>query len=199
MNKKFIVRLSDEERRICQEVVKKLKGSSQKVRRAQILLRADAAGPNWTDKKIAEAFNCRVQTIENLRKRINFCYTPKHGSWLNVAECELSCLTRQCLRDRLIGELIELLQEITAWSDKTNAKQRGIDWQFRIEVRRDFEINRRFSHRFLAFHDIVGANKNTIGVKQFWEELQGNKLEIKRPHREINLGVPTMGIGIWWE
>jgi Homeodomain-like domain len=70
MNKKFIVRLSDEERRICQEVVKKLKGSSQKVRRAQIMLKADAAGPQWTDTRIAEAFNCRVQTIENLRKRL---------------------------------------------------------------------------------------------------------------------------------
>ena len=70
MNKKFIVRLSDEERAICQEVVKKLKGSSEKVRRAQILLKADAEGPGWTDGRIAEAFNCRVQTIENLRKRL---------------------------------------------------------------------------------------------------------------------------------
>jgi transposase len=70
MNKKFVVRLSDGERGICQEVVKKLKGSSQKVRRAQILLKADADGPGWTDSKIAEAFNCRVQTIENLRKRL---------------------------------------------------------------------------------------------------------------------------------
>jgi Homeodomain-like domain len=70
MNKKFIVRLSDEERGICQEVIKKLKGSSQKVRRAQILLKADAYGPGWIDSRIAEAFNCRVQTIENLRKRL---------------------------------------------------------------------------------------------------------------------------------
>src|SRR5438128_6824214 len=70
MNKKFIVRLTDEERGICQEVVKKLKGSSQKVRRAQILLKADADGPGWSDSRIAEAFNCRVQTIENLRKRL---------------------------------------------------------------------------------------------------------------------------------
>jgi len=70
MNKKFIVRLSDEERAVCQEVVKKLKGSSQKVRRAQILLKADADGPAWIDGRIAEAFNCRVQTIENLRKRL---------------------------------------------------------------------------------------------------------------------------------
>ena len=66
-------------------------------------------------------------------KRIEFCYTPKHGSWLNVAECELSCLTSQCMRDRRIGELVELQLEIAAWSDRTNAKQRGVDWQFRIE------------------------------------------------------------------
>src|SRR5215813_4001722 len=70
MNKKFIVRLSNEERAACQEVIKKLKGSSQKVRRAQILLKADADGPGWTDARIAEAFSCRVQTIENLRKRL---------------------------------------------------------------------------------------------------------------------------------
>ena len=65
--------------------------------------------------------------------RIRFCYTPKHGSWLNVAECELSCLTSQCMTGRRIGVLTELQREIAAWSDKTNAKQRGVDWQFRIE------------------------------------------------------------------
>lgn len=70
MNKKFIVRLSDEERGVCEEIIKKLKGSSQKFRRAQILLKADADGPAWTDVRIADAFNCRVQTIENLRKRV---------------------------------------------------------------------------------------------------------------------------------
>jgi hypothetical protein len=70
MNKKYIVRLSDEERGICQQVLKQLQGSSQKVRRAQILLKADAEGPGWPDVQIAEAFNCRVQTIENLRKRL---------------------------------------------------------------------------------------------------------------------------------
>jgi hypothetical protein len=70
MYKKYIVRLSDEERRACQEVFKKLKGSSQKVRRAQILLQADADGPNWTDMRIGEAYHCRVQTVENLRKRL---------------------------------------------------------------------------------------------------------------------------------
>ena len=70
MNKKFIVRLSDEERAVCREIIKKLKGSSQKVRRAQIVLKADADGPAWSDAKIAEAFDCRVQTIKNVRKRL---------------------------------------------------------------------------------------------------------------------------------
>ena len=70
MNKKYIVRLSDEERGVCQQIIKKLQGSSQKFRRAQILLKADADGPGWSDVKIAEAFNCRVQTIENVRKRL---------------------------------------------------------------------------------------------------------------------------------
>ena len=66
-------------------------------------------------------------------KRLDFHYTPKHGSWLNVAECELSCLTKQCLSDRRIGEVPLLCSEIKTWSDRTNAKQRAVDWQFRIE------------------------------------------------------------------
>lgn len=70
MRKKYIVRLSEQERHVCTEVIKKLKGSSQKVRRAQIVLQVDAEGPEWTDARIAEAFNSRVQTIENIRKRL---------------------------------------------------------------------------------------------------------------------------------
>jgi hypothetical protein len=70
MHKKYIVRLTDEERKTLKVVIKKLKGTSQKVRRAHILLKADINGPAWTDVKIAEAFDCRVQTIENLRKRL---------------------------------------------------------------------------------------------------------------------------------
>lgn len=70
MDKKYIVRLSKREREELLDVLKRLKGSSQKVRRTQILLKADVRGPNWTDAKIAEAFSCRVQTVENLRKRL---------------------------------------------------------------------------------------------------------------------------------
>jgi Homeodomain-like domain len=70
MNKKYVVRLSDSERDACQEIIKNLKGSSQKFRRAQILLKVDADGPGWSDDRVAEAFNCRTQTIENVRKRL---------------------------------------------------------------------------------------------------------------------------------
>ena len=69
MQKKYIVRLTEVERATCQEVIKKLKGTSEKVRRAQILLKADADGPAWTDAKIAEAFSCRTKTVENIRQR----------------------------------------------------------------------------------------------------------------------------------
>jgi DNA-directed RNA polymerase sigma subunit (sigma70/sigma32) len=70
MQKKYIVRLREDERRQLHEVIKKLNGSSQKVRRAQILLKADIEGSNWTDERIAEAFGCRTKTVENIRRRL---------------------------------------------------------------------------------------------------------------------------------
>lgn len=70
MQKKYIVRLTAEERQELEQVVKKLKGTGQKVRRAQILLKADADGANWTDRQIAEAFGCRIQTVEKVRQRL---------------------------------------------------------------------------------------------------------------------------------
>ena len=70
MRKKYIIRLTDEERGELAQVIKKLRGTSQKVRRAQILLKADADGPSWTDARIAEAFSCRTKTVENVRQRL---------------------------------------------------------------------------------------------------------------------------------
>lgn len=69
MNKKYIVRLTSDERQTLEFVIDKLKGTAQKVRRAYILLKADADGPNWTDSKIAEAYRCRITTVENIRRR----------------------------------------------------------------------------------------------------------------------------------
>ena len=70
MVKKYIVWLSEEERGLLGDIVKKLKGTSQKVRRANILLKADVDGANWSDAKIAEALSCRTRTIENVRRRL---------------------------------------------------------------------------------------------------------------------------------
>lgn len=69
MHKKYLVELTDDERSLLQDVVKKLKGTGQKVKRANILLKADADGPAWTDAKIAEALDCRIKTVENVRQR----------------------------------------------------------------------------------------------------------------------------------
>jgi len=70
MQKKYVVRLTGEERETLRSVIKKLSGSSQKVRRAQVLLKADADGPGWTDRKIADAFGCRINTVEKIRQRL---------------------------------------------------------------------------------------------------------------------------------
>lgn len=70
MQNKYIVRLSTEEREQLAQIVRKFNGSCQKVRRAQILLKADADGPGWTDQRIADAFDCRRQTVENVRRNL---------------------------------------------------------------------------------------------------------------------------------
>jgi hypothetical protein len=69
-------------------------------------------------------------------RRINFVYIPEHGSWLNVAKCELSCLISQCLSDRRIGDIAILQSEIATWAARTNSKQRAVDWQFTLEKAR---------------------------------------------------------------
>ena len=68
MNKKYIVRLTDEERASCEATVKSSKGKSEKLRRAMVLLKADIDGPGWNDEKISEAVGCRVRTAENVRQ-----------------------------------------------------------------------------------------------------------------------------------
>jgi hypothetical protein len=65
-------------------------------------------------------------------RRLEFRYTPKHGSWLNIAENELSSLTRQCFAGRRIGDIEILREEILAWAKHSNDKQRGVDWQFKV-------------------------------------------------------------------
>jgi len=89
-------------------------------------------GPFYTHTKGAFYETFEPERARAYLRRLEFCFTPKHGSWLNVAECELSCMTSQCLEGRRIGELEILQSEIKAWYERTNARQRGVDWQFKI-------------------------------------------------------------------
>ena len=77
-----------------------------------------------------EAFG--AEKARALVRRIEFHYTPKHGSWLNIAENELSSMTRQCISGRRIESLEHLCAETSAWAAFGNAQQRGVDWQFTI-------------------------------------------------------------------
>lgn len=71
MDKKHIVRLSKSQREVATRVVEKLKGSPRKVKRAQILLKADQSQDAWTDSEIADAFSCTINTVENVRRRFS--------------------------------------------------------------------------------------------------------------------------------
>jgi hypothetical protein len=78
-----------------------------------------------------EAFEPEVARA--LVRRIEFRHTPKHGSWLNIAENELSSMTRQCIDGRRLGTIDALRTETAAWHQHCNEKQRGVDWQFQVD------------------------------------------------------------------
>ncbi|MCC5791604.1 MAG: IS630 family transposase [Legionellaceae bacterium] len=77
-----------------------------------------------------------AEKAREIVQRIEFHHTPKHGSWLNIAECELSAMTSQCIKNRRFSTIELLMQEIQEWAKKTNQKQRGVNWQFSIEKAR---------------------------------------------------------------
>ena len=77
-----------------------------------------------------EAFE--PERARQLVRRIEFRHTPKHGSWLNIAENELSSLTRQCVADKRFGDIATLREDTAAWSTTINETQRGVDWQMKI-------------------------------------------------------------------
>ena len=81
-----------------------------------------------------EAFE--ASKARELVRRIEFHYRPKHGSWLNVAENELSSMTRQCIGTKRMESIETLRTETSAWASNSNVKQRGVDWQFTIEKAR---------------------------------------------------------------
>lgn len=81
-----------------------------------------------------EAFD--APKARRIVEQIEFHYTPKHGSWLNISENELSSMTRQCITGRRIPDIETIRPEVVAWSTYSNQKQRGVDWQFTIDKAR---------------------------------------------------------------
>ena len=80
-----------------------------------------------------------------LAQRLEIHLTPKHGSWLNIAECELSVLAAQCLGTRRIPDIESLNKELIVWNTQRNQTQKGVDWQFttedaRIKLKRLYPI-----------------------------------------------------------
>ncbi len=138
---KYIVRLSAEERTELDDLIRTGKRAASAILHARILLKADAGadGPG-THKPAAlcEAFEPTL--ARSLVERLEIHYTPKHGSWLNVAEIELSVLSRQCL-DHRIPDADTLTHKVAAWEQACNADPRPVNWRFttpdaRIKLKR---------------------------------------------------------------
>ena len=86
-----------------------------------------------TTASLYEAFP--PELARSLAKRLEIHYTPKHGSWLNIAEIELSVMSKQCL-GRRIPNITTLQNELTAWENTRNTTQKGVDWQFTTDSAR---------------------------------------------------------------
>lgn len=91
-----------------------------------------------TVASLYEAFP--AEEARRLAQKLEIHYTPKHGSWLNIAEIELSAMTRQCL-NRRIPDRATLTSEVAAWEQERNGQQKGVDWRFttknaRIKLKR---------------------------------------------------------------
>jgi hypothetical protein len=77
--------------------------------------------------------NFPAEVARKLARRIEFCYTPVHGSWLNMVEIEISVLVRQCLKRRRLPDMERLDREATAWCKERNRVGASVDWRFRAE------------------------------------------------------------------
>ena len=76
-----------------------------------------------------------AEKARRLAQRLDIHHTPKHGSWLNIAEIELSCMTKQCLKD-YIPDIETLASQTTAWFEQRNQDTVTVDWQFSTEQAR---------------------------------------------------------------
>ena len=126
--KKYIVRLTGQEREVCRQTVRKLSGSSENVRRAQVLLKADADGPAWTDQQIADAFSCRTKTVENIRQRC-------------VLEGFEQALERKRRESPPVPKLLDGEQEAQIIALRLGSPPKGYaSWSLRLLARRVVEL-----------------------------------------------------------
>jgi len=128
---KYQVKLSRSEREHLENLISTGTEKARKLTRARILLEADVG---WTDEQTASALDVGVSTIGRIR------LTPKHGSWLNMAEIELNVVGSQCL-DRRIAEKETLVTEVAAWERQCNQNACTVNWPFvtddaRIKLRK---------------------------------------------------------------
>ena len=96
-----------------------------------------------TLSSLYEAFS--AEEAFRLAQRLEIHYTPKHGSWLNIAEIELAAMSAQCLGQRRISDLPTMNSELAAWYTRRNQNQKGVDWQFttadaRIKLKRLYPL-----------------------------------------------------------
>ena len=138
MQKKYIVRLAGWREVAVRERKTKIDWATEMARLLEgryahcekVILVCDNLNTH-TKGAFYEAFE--PERARSLVRRIDFCYTPKHGSWLNIAENELSSLTRQCVSGRRFPDIATLRAATAAWSFDVNATQRGVDWQMKID------------------------------------------------------------------
>jgi hypothetical protein len=136
MSPRYRVTLTLEERQELESMTRRGKTHARRFIHARALLLCDAGadGPAWNVSDVATALGVTSRAIEHLH------YTPKHGSWLNMAEIELSVLKGQCL-DRRIPDMETMQTEVAAWERGRNNSARKIVWQFttpdaRIKLKR---------------------------------------------------------------
>ena len=151
---KYKVTLTDEERMDLEVLISAGKSAARKLCRARILLKADAGpgGPAWNDGRISEALEVNTHSpaslydtfepseARRLAEKLAIHYTPKHGSWLDMAEIEIGILSRQCL-NRRIDDAATLRREVVAWENDRNRRATKVNWRFttanaRIKLRR---------------------------------------------------------------
>ena len=87
---------------------------------------------NLNTHKIASLYKkYDPETARSIRRKLEIHYTPKHGSWLDIAEIELSALGNQCLSKRRIDSIDKLNEELASWNTERNAGQKSVNWQFK--------------------------------------------------------------------